>query len=572
MGTERKKRLAPQHEKATRGPDTQGGAPPRKQPKHTKDGAKKDPAEPPLPRLDPKSVGYFRRVGDTLQQDFESDEDRGLFIRNVFNEVQGNELALATDMSGSIVLQKLLAVATSAQLCQMLAVLRENWQAVCWHRSGAHVIETALLRFPQLQNQQETEEDEAGEDTGPGCSLEELVLSLGAEVKEKFLEYNQNVHGSFIVRTLFQVLSGVILNPESNKRKGGQALAVKSEFEAPETFLEQLQDLCGCFADHVGVFATHRIASLGMQVALQVLHRKVPSACAKLCDQVIEYLSSRNVQAESSSLLMFLKDEKSSRLLERILEVSDKKQLLRVYRIHFKGQLETLSCHPIANYTVQRLISATRTKKMFISVFDELCEGLENILAKGHMGIITTLAEGCKRLKRRQSELLSQLMEAFHCVEPTSRQAACVPLFLSLLTYEIYYAVPEDDDEAPAEHQISGDRKLESLNYHGSLLVQHLLHFEDPLPALNSLGSMTEVDLLTIACNQAGSHIFDAMLGSATITDKQRKKVLRKLRVSAEPPAWRPVIREVNVSCAFLHAPPNEWSVCRHKLAIYSIL
>ncbi|XP_063295755.1 nucleolar protein 9 [Pelobates fuscus] len=546
MGTEKKKMHGKKRNKQqTEKVNTED--PPTKQLKHDKSAQgkptkssksedKKGSADSAIPRLDPKSVGYFRRVGDTLQQDFESDEDRGLFVRNVFNEVQGNELSLSTDMSASIVLQKLLSVATSAQLCQVLSALSGNWQAVCWHRSGAHVIQTALLQYPRLQNQPEEDESDEDLDVQPCSSLEELVFSLCSEVKEKFLQYNQSVHGSFIVRTLFQVLSGVILNSETERRKGAQGLTVKSEFDVPETFLQQLQDLCSCFSDLIGVFATHKIASLGMQVALQILQRKVPSACAELCDQVIDYLSSRNVSAESSSLLVFLKDETSSRLLEKILEVSEKKQLQRLFRKHFQGQLEALSCHPIANYTVQRLISSTQTKKMFSSIIEELGGGLENILAKGHMGIITNLADACKRLKRCQTELVSQLMEAFHCAVPTSRQVTCVPLLLSLLTFEVYFNIEEEEDKeekekSASEHPVNTERKLEMVNYHGSLLVQHLLHFEDPMPALNSLGSMTEVDLLTVACNQAGSHIFDALLNSATITDKQRKKVLRKLRV-----------------------------------------
>ncbi|XP_053330614.1 nucleolar protein 9 [Spea bombifrons] len=493
----------------------------------------KTPTESPRQRLDPKSVGYFRRVGESLQQQFESDEDRGLFVANVFGEVKGNELTLASDMSGSLVLQKLLSVASSAQLRRVLGALSEDWEAVCWHRSGAHVVQTALLQYPRLQNQQETGEEEETEeesDAGSCSSLEDLVLSLCSELKEKFLLYNQNTHGSFIVRTVFQVLSGVILNPDTSKQKGFHGAAVKSKFDVPETFLQSLQELSGCFTDHIGVFSTNKIASLGMQVALQVLKRKVPSACAELCDQVIDYLSSRNVNAESSSLLVFLKDETSSRLLERILEVSEKKQLQKLFRAHFRGQLQVLSSHPIANYTVQRLITATQTKKMFTELFEELCGCLEDVLAKGHMGIITTLAEACKRLNRCQPEFLSHLMGAFHCAVPASRGVTCVPLFLSLLTYEVYYNIEEKEEEEPSEHEDNPNRKLESVNYHGSLVVQHLLHFEDPMPALNSLGCMTEADLLTIACSQAGSHVFDALLNSSTITDKQRKKVLKKLR------------------------------------------
>ncbi|XP_075700852.1 nucleolar protein 9 [Rhinoderma darwinii] len=536
MGTDQKKltgKKRPQRGERSRPPPSQEEAPPKRQKKDPKDAAKKPTTDPgqrgphDLPRLDPKSVGYFRRVGETLQQDFKSDDDRALFVRNVFNEVKGNELALATDMSGSVVLQKLFSVAASTQLCQVLDVLSNSWQSVCWHRSGAHVVQTALLQYKRLQDQKTTEEDDDDDGGDPCSSLEDLLLSLCREVKEHFLPYNQNTHGSFIVRTLLQVLSGTVLNQEASK-KGGQGLTVTSEFEVPPSFLQQLQEMSGLFTGHVGVFATHKLASLGMQTALQVLQRKSPSTCAALCDDVMSYLSSRTVSGDGSALLVFLKDETSSRLLEKILEVSGKKQLRRLFKSHFKGQLQALAAHPIANYTVQRLIRAMRTKKLFSALFEELSPAMEDVLAKGHMGIITTLAEACKRLESHQTELVTHLMEAFHCCAPTSRRVTGVPLILSLLTYETYYKI--EGEEEPSEHQDHPDIKLQSVNYHGSILLQHLLHFQDPSPVLYSLGNMTEVDLHTVACSQAGSHVFDALLNSATITEKQRKKVLRKLR------------------------------------------
>ncbi|XP_044128677.1 nucleolar protein 9 [Bufo gargarizans] len=525
MGTDQKKltgKKRPQQGERSRASSSQEGDPPKRQ----KTEAKKGPHDSPLPRLDPKSVGYFRRVGETLQQDFETEDDRALFVRNVFNEVKGNELALATDMSGSIVLQKLLSVAASSQLCQVLEVLSKSWQLVCWHRSGAHVIQTALLQYERLQSQNATEEEE--EDDGDPCSsLEDLILSLCLEVKDNFLPYNQDTHGSFIVRTLLQVLSGTILNQETSK-KGGQGSAVMSEFEVPPSFLQQLQEISSLFRGPIGVFATHKLASLGMQTALKVLHRKSPSTCTALCDDVISFLSSRNVSGDGSALLVFLKDETSSRLLEKIIEVSEKKQLRRLFNAHFQGQLQALSAHPIANYAVQRLIRAIQTKKLFSRLFEELSPAMEDVLAKGHMGIITTMVETCKRLESHQKEFVTHLMEAFHCASPASRRVTCVPLLLTLLTYETYYKIEEEEE--PSEHKDNPDIKLQSINYHGSILLQHLLHFEDPTIVLHSLAGMTEADLHTVACSQAGSHIFDALLSSTTITEKQRKKVLRKLR------------------------------------------
>ncbi|XP_077115398.1 nucleolar protein 9 [Ranitomeya variabilis] len=499
----------------------------RKRPRSDKRSWESKKAEESLaPALDPKFVEYFRRVKETLEQDFDSEENRALFVRNVFKEVKGNERAVAADAAGSITLQKLLALASSAQLCQFLHVLSNSWQAICWHRTGSHVVETALLQYERLQGAEEEEDDEEEDGSDPCSSLDDLILSLCAEVKCKFLSYNQNTHGSFIVRTLFQVLSGTILSKDH--KKAGQGSTVRSEFDVPPSFLQELQEMSGLFKGDIGVFATHELASLGMQTALVVLHRKSPSTCAALCDDVIGYLSSREVSGHGRVLLVFLKDETSSRLFEKILEVSEQKQLHRLFKAQFKGQLRELSAHPIANYTVQRLISAIQKKKVFSALFEELSPGIEDVLAKGHMGIITTLAEGCKRLESHQAELVTLLMEAFHCAVPTSRQISCVPLFLSLLTYEIYYKIEEDKE--PSEHKDNPDVKLQSVNYHGSIFLQHLLHFEDPTIVLHSLENMTEADLHTVACTPAGSHIFDVLLDGANISKKRKKKILRKLK------------------------------------------
>lgn len=44
--------------------------------------------------------------------------------------------------------------------------------------------------------------------------------------------------------------------------------------------------------------------------------------------------------------------------------------------------------------------------------------------------------------------------QAFHCAEPTSRQVACVPLFATLLAYEVYYGLTEEEGAEPTEHQV----------------------------------------------------------------------------------------------------------------------
>ncbi|XP_059497770.1 nucleolar protein 9 [Stegostoma tigrinum] len=142
------------------------------------------------------------------------------------------------------------------------------------------------------------------------------------------------------------------------------------------------------------------------------------------------------------------------------------------------------------------------------------------------MGIVTELVAGCVKHRERQGDILTKLYGAFHCDEPASRQLACAPLFISVLTFEVFYGLGEAD--LTTEFQPSEDQRLKSVNYHGSLVAQHLLRFEQPAPVLRSLAAMPPGDCVRLACDQVGSHVLDAVFTSSTVTDKQRKRIVRR--------------------------------------------
>lgn len=55
------------------------------------------------------------------------------------------------------------------------------------------------------------------------------------------------------------------------------------------------------------------------------------------------------------------------------------------------------------------LISVSHSLK-FLKLFDELLQGLEAILASGHMGVIVQLAESCAESEEKQEELMQCLL------------------------------------------------------------------------------------------------------------------------------------------------------------------
>nr|XP_008533658.1 PREDICTED: nucleolar protein 9 isoform X2 [Equus przewalskii] len=532
--------------KRGRGAKGSGRPPPgrRRQPCPPPDG-RSEPAQDALPHLSPEALGYFRRALSALKEAPETGEERELMVHNVLKEVEAQALALATNRTGSEMLQELLGFSPLKPLCRVWAALRSNLRFVACHRCGVHVLQSALLQLPRLLGTPAEEEEEEEEDgdrkDGSLETLEELVLGLAAEVCDDFFFYCGDTHGTFVVRTLLQVLGGTLLESERARHRGSHSPEAQraptrdckpTDFEVPETFLNCLRDLSSCFLKDIAVFITDKISSFCLQVGLQVLHRKLPQLCAHLCNAVIGYLSSRNSSADGSPLLLFLRDQTSSRLLEQVLLVSDPPRLQSLFEDHFQGQLQTLAAHPIANFPLQRFLDAVTTPELLSPMFKELSPALEAVLAQGHPGVIVALVGACRRVGTHQAQVLQLLLEAFHCAEPSSRQVSCVPLFATLMAYEVYYGLMEDEGAVPAEHQVemATARALGEVTVLGSLLLQHLLHFSTPDLILRSLGALTGPQLLSLAQSPAGSHVLDTVLSSPSVTRKQRRRVLKTLK------------------------------------------
>ncbi|XP_060112304.1 nucleolar protein 9-like [Heteronotia binoei] len=514
-------------------PQREKGARSRKRPRKEGSGvssAKKEGSKTnqggPLPRLEPAAAEYFQRAHETLKSGFGSDEEKALFVSNVLEEAAAVAVPLSLDPAGSLLLQALVPSASPASLCRLLRALIPSLPLVARHACGAHILEAALLRAPlSIQD--------GAEDSG---TLEDLVLELGRSVQEELSAFALDAHASFVVRTLLQALGGARVGSDGGR--GLQVLGTShsrakqakpgsegpSDFEVPGSFLSLLQGFSESFCELISDFITNKFFSLCLQVALEVLHRKLPEACFQLCCSVIGYLSSRNPAAGQSALLVFLKDATCSRVLDKVLEVSDPKGLCSFYKVHVKGQLRDLAVHPVANFTLQRLIRAA-PRKLLGKLFEELSPGLEEILALEHLGVVTALLGACRKHGANQQEVLQILMKAFHCWEPPSRQLVCAPLIASLLAYEVYHG-EEEEEETTLEEQ----RRLTSISYHGSLMLQHCLHFANPSVLLRSLAATTPQDLVTLACDPAGSHVFDALLASPSVPGKQRRKVLRLLK------------------------------------------
>ncbi|XDV28345.1 hypothetical protein PO909_031679 [Leuciscus waleckii] len=478
-------------------------------------------------RLDGGTVSYFRRVSDRLKEGFTDEEDKGVFVENVLSEVKGKALLVATDMTGSLVLEGLLALASPAQVAEVLEELGgetgSEFTAVACDQCGGHVMESAVR---QAHRWTEESSDVTGDEEEHCGMLEAQVQRVSAVVRENLLAFAQDPYGSHLLRTLMQVLSGCLTREPAGAQKAKKDKRCEVElvdFEIPTSFWWELKHLADRLMENINVFVSNLTACAALQTLLTVCHRKRPKLCNKLSKSIMGYLTSLSSAPGVSPLLVFMKDPSGSHLLQKIFKISQKALLRDVYRNHLRSHLMPLALHPIANFPIQSLIAASAPFKLFLKIFDELMEGFEAILAAGNIAVVVQMVESCVQWEERQGEMLQRLLQAFHCSEPASLQVSCLPLFLSFLTYEVYYKTEPAEGDAVTQ----ASPQAFSVCYHGSRLVQALAGFKERSVLMNSLHDLCPRDLLTFATDPFGSHALQVMVTLAS--DKGRGKILRKM-------------------------------------------
>lgn len=62
------------------------------------------------------------------------------------------------------------------------------------------------------------------------------------------------------------------------------------------------------------------------------------------------------------------------------------------------------------SHELYHILLLFRCLLQFLKLFDELIQGVEAILAAGHMGVIVQLAESCAESEEKQEELMQCLL------------------------------------------------------------------------------------------------------------------------------------------------------------------
>ncbi|KAJ3114111.1 Nucleolar protein 9 [Physocladia obscura] len=450
------------------------------------------PNQPDFGFIDPEARVYFlsiEKMLDDLSQ-FETEEDRILFIQNVYREVGStSNVKLASDSECSRVLEK--------------------FTDLFRHRFASHVVQTLLSLVPDIVTReqlngvaQETDQDSIEEtDTEIIPAIETLFIDMCEELSGQWTHLMTDPWGSHLVRATLNVASGELLialtssslrskksqkymkannitpttsapAKKTQERKSGDITtiaaiggrSIQKRRKVPESFTNILQTITTSVTNdlkeyELRTFCGHAVANPVLQILVGVKGEKGQELIAAIINLGGEEENFKFMES-------LITDTIGSHLVEKILVNATPLAFHTLYMRHFKGNLVTLCNHHVANFVIQHLIGSARNATQVRILLEELLGPDGNgIEIRNRAGVVVKILEACARHNAYQPQVLKSFLNSFHATTPT-QQKLIIQLVLTQLTYEDYTKLLEKPT-------------AKKFDYHGVAMVEQLLQFSE---------------------------------------------------------------------------------------------
>lgn len=453
-------------------------------------------------QLDADTYQYFIRILEVYKEGFPSEEDKLIFVNNVFQHTEDQEINCCCNQVGCRVIQTFLPFANDTYLKRYMDILLSDLRPLCSDPFASHVIQTLLDIACQKSFEKDIEKDFRE-------SCKTATIRISKFLLNNLEDYVWDSYGNHIIRTVLKNLTCLkndshvsIDEYKSIVREFGNRLISWPQFNSLP-YSELTSGLLQILLNALAVIDPKLLGSY--------LTKFLNESFTKISQTEYENTSTDTLPDAFMSKPVIM-------LLECCLEVATPKLYTQIYIQCFANKLPRLSKIKNTNFAVQKLLNQCKEKSEFESMFDELSGSLNEIIDVGHTGVILALGQGCKRLSSKQGVFVQNIMKYYDCYEPEAHQIDIVMCLCKNLKHSL---LKENKDV---------DLQNARLNLHGTLIVQLLLEFNKPIKIINSILGIDLNNLKKIFCNRMGCHIVDAFVKSQYVGEKSREKLIRKLQ------------------------------------------
>ncbi|EXJ88863.1 hypothetical protein A1O3_01927 [Capronia epimyces CBS 606.96] len=476
--------------------------------------------------LDPQEQEYYTNVNNKIvANDFESAEDRAIFIAAVQSETRGKELKVASSQSSSRYLEKIIMLSTAAQLRHLFSKFLGHLAYLVQHRFGSHCCETLFKEAAKHVGKESSEsggEDEDEDEEANLLTMEQLFLRAAEELEPNMGYLLTDRFASHTVRVLFLVLSGESLDDASvkallaSKKKEQLETPIHEEGEpipnkriVPKTFRGALDKLIHSAIStldttYLRALATHPTGNPVLQLLVRLelsnagktKQLEENSVFKKLLPD--EDLEDDTESAKFISGLIY--DSTGSHLVEIFVQRLAGKTFKKLYKNILKPRMSSMAKNDIASFVAIRILERLG-KDDLAEAKTLLLPEIPILISRRRTGLIKALIERCA-VRGVDLQDLSEALQA----EYGSVAADFLPKLLDFNNLGPT-AGPEDG---------SKQKEKRRTDVHDSLLAQALLHAPQTDKVVQDSLLAVEISTLLQMCQDpAASRVVQTALSPA---------------------------------------------------------
>ncbi|KAH0566363.1 hypothetical protein GP486_000221 [Trichoglossum hirsutum] len=486
---------------------------------------------------------YFKHADEMLElNQFNSAEERSLFLENIYKEADGKELKIAASQSCSRLMERLILLSTPAQLKSLFQKFSGHFLNLVQHRFASHCCETLFIKSAPIVTQELTaplEEQLTEADGEIYVSMENLFLFTINEFDGNMGYLMTDRFASHALRVLLVILSGQPLARSSNDSllRSKKKEKVRVPGIDPETNLHSLEKrlvpeifqsavdkimsetVSGLDTTFLRSLATHPTGSPTLQLLLELELSGTEKGRGKGENSILRKLLPDDSPSEGTGSASFvnglLYDPIGSRLLEVIARFAPGKTFKALYRNLLKDRIGSLARNETAGFVVIRVLDRLN-KQDLEEATNSILPQVGGLVERSRTTVIRSMIERCAARGVDTSDIADVLNDAYGGDTSTR--------ILKMLKFQ---ECKLGDTDRGGNHPPETD----PAQLHGSLLGQSMLVVPGPLSALifDGILALPARILLAMAENQAASRVLQASLTSPASTTQFRRKVINSL-------------------------------------------
>lgn len=490
----------------------------------------------PFGLVPPAVQSYFKEVDSQLAQLGTNTDEIGMLVQAATSEIDGNELALATDPTCSLVLEHLCAHLSDKALRVLFDRMTGSFSVLVGHRFGSHVVQALLCASQVVLDRGEGETDASG--AGVLRSVSQLVRDMYAELEPELAAMLSDQFSSHVLRSMIYLLAGVPIEGVRSKRSAKyrakeqrknavqerpNAFEGRTQVNVPEDFYGLLVRLYkhihkSLSADDVRRLVTDPVAAPGMALLVR-LESALPdekSTMAESSDSVTAAVLGDGTE-RSDYVESALRDTVASHVLESAIAGASRAAIRSFFTSYIRGRAARLGAHPCANFVVAHLVRALPDGGEFTELVAELAAAGDQLVKNHVLGVLQACVE--RAGADNAAQVVSAICSSFRI--PEDARDAFVPVILSLRTYKAYLHTRSDGKKRKRDDDVP--------TMQGSLLLQKVAQL--PTGAQDILyASLAGSEHLDAWCRSSvAAHVVIAALASPTASFAQRKSLLTRL-------------------------------------------